>query len=260
MAMRGSFRALTGYSCQALSAKEIAAVLDLPTAEEFLATERIRTLREVAQVHAESAWAAFCQDGHWLAQVGVDLSVALRLLDSTLALPLPSPPEAVLAFARRHCSSLRWTGRHYLRRCRATRAELRSRVLASLASPPPPVDAPVLVSDEDTEGMGVPCHLCNKLLPCRRTLAVHLARRHGVDAAATQVAHGTRCEVCGMEFWATDRLRVHLRKNRSCLLVYDHGDQERNPDTEVLDRLVHASRPAVRTPGPRPWWAQLCPG
>ena len=260
MAMRGSFRALTGYSCQALSAKEIAAVLDLPTAEDFLATKRIRTVREVAQVHAESAWTAFCQDGHWLTQVGVDLSVALRLLDSTLVLPLPSPPAAVLAFVRRHCSSLRWTGRHYLRRCRATQAELRCRVLASLVSPPSPVDAPILVSDEDTAGLGVPCHLCNKLLPCRRTLAVHLARRHGVDAAATQVAHGTRCEVCGMEFWATDRLRVHLRKSRSCLLVYDHGDQERNPETEVLDRLVHASRPAVRTAGPRPWWAQLCPG
>ena len=143
MAMRGSFRALTGYSCQALSAKEIAAVLDLPTAEEFLATERIRTVREVAQVHAESAWTAFCQDGHWLTQVGVDLSVALRLLDSTLVLPLPSPPAAVLAFVRRHCSSLRWTGRHYLRRCRATRAELRCRVLASLVSPPSPVDAPI---------------------------------------------------------------------------------------------------------------------
>ena len=146
-----------------------------------------------------------------------------RLLDSTLALPPPSPPDAVLVFARRHRSSLRWTGRHYLRRCRAARTELRNRVLSSLASPPPSVDAPVLISDEETEGVGVPCHLCNKLLPCRRTLAVHLARRHGVDAAATQVAHGTRCEVCGVEFWATDRLRVHLRKNRGCLLVYDHG-------------------------------------
>ena len=187
----------------------------------------------------------------------MDLSVALQLLDSTLVL---SPPAAVLAFVRRHCSSLRWTGRHYLRRCRATRAELRCQVLASLVSPPPPVDAPILVSDEDAVGLGVPCHLCNKLLPCRRTLAVHLARRHGVDAAATQVAHGTRCEVCGMEFWATDRLRVHLRKSRSCLLVYDHGDQERDPGTEVLDRLAHASRPAIRTAGPRPWWAQLCPG
>ena len=36
MAMRGSFRALTGYSCKALSAKEIAAVLDLPTAQKAL--------------------------------------------------------------------------------------------------------------------------------------------------------------------------------------------------------------------------------
>ena len=118
-----------------------------------------------------------------------------------------------------------------------------------------------VISDEDAERPGTQCNICDKTLPDARMLAVHLARKHAVEAPATHVAYGTRCEVCGLEFWASDRLRVHLRRNPQCFAVYDHGDQARDPDTEVVDRLAHASRPAVRTPGPQPsWWAQLHPG
>ena len=100
----------------------------------------------------------------------------------------------------------------------------------------------------------------HKVLPDERTLAVHLARKHQVDAPATQVAYGTRCEVCQVEFWSVERLRVHLRRTRTCFAVYDHGDAAREPEHESVDRLAHVSRPAVRTAGPQPWWAQLRPG
>ena len=130
----------------------------------------------------------------------------------------------------------------------------------AIAAPCCPIrEAPrvLAISDDEPEHSGSQCHICRKILPDRRALAVHLARRHQMDAPSTQVAFGARCEACCVEFWTTDRLCMHLRKNRSCFSVYDHRDMTREPAQEKVDRLVHADRPAVRAAGPQPWWAQL---
>ena len=46
----------------------------------------------------------------------------------------------------------------------------------------------------------------------RRAFVALAQVRHKVETRSTQVAYGTRCAVCGTEFWTLLRLREHLRK------------------------------------------------
>ena len=161
-AMRCIVRFVTGHGCKGLGAVDVSALLDLPLAEEMLAAERIRAFREVSRVDAAAAWDAYCRDGIWLAQVGVDLSVALRAIGSSFTLPLPAPPEAVLAFARAHRRHLSWVGRHYLRHCRSSRHSQAQQLLKRLALSCGVPEGVVVVSDSEDDAAGCRCHLCTR--------------------------------------------------------------------------------------------------
>ena len=102
------------------------------------------------------------------------------------------------------------------------------------------------------------CDQCGLVCGSKSSLASHRSRRHGELALQVQVASGTECMVCGMQYWSTARLRMHLRKNASCLATYAGADLDFNED-ECVVAEKGAWLPAMPSQTPQPWWATLKP-
>ena len=81
-------------------------------------------------------------------------------------------------------------------------------------------------------------------------------RRRHMRPTSTQLAFGSRCEVCSKEFWSTRRLRRHLTCVAACRDIYEGSDVKAD-DVHGGDEA--AWRPAVACYGPRPFWATLRP-
>ena len=258
--IRGSLRVLTGISSRELCTEKVASILQLPLPEELLHVERARALCEVAHLPIGAAWEGILTDHVWLPQAVDSLGRVLQRLR------LPAPPwgagqchlGTLLSFLRTQYPRLGDYGSRYLRvgvearvpdgqALRATLSELQC-----LTAPPERQTGAGAVDD------GFMCGLCSMSFPCKRTLAVHQARRHGRRTLASQLSFGTRCQVCSLELWSETRMKDHLRKNRHCLRVYEASDI--TPDYVVPStEKGHAFRPALVTPGPQPWWATLFP-
>ena len=259
-AMRSSLKAITGISSHGLNAEQVAALLELPTAEETLAVARIRTAREAACLSAPAAWQAYLDDGCWLRQVGADLAEAWKTVPPGNGPLVPTAPAGVLEFVRAHSHELKGICRRYLAHCVKARSALAVATKAKVAAFPPATHSIYVEDDFPELDDGFVCVQCGKTLPCSRTLAVHMARAHHRLSDVTRMTTGTRCEVCRTEFWEPHRLRTHISRSRLCYHLYWHGDQSREDGSLVQsDRRLHASAPAVVTPGPQPFWASLRP-
>ena len=101
------------------------------------------------------------------------------------------------------------------------------------------------------------CRECGKAFSTAAALASHTSKLHGRRAKATQLAGGSKCEVCGIEFWSTRRLAEHLRKSASCLQVLEAADLDASATVPQQHRF--AWPPAAVSMGPRPFWATLRP-
>ena len=130
-----------------------------------------------------------------------------------------------------------------------------SRMRQRLAQGANKLEDNIRVPDVEVHDDGYMCFICGRTFHDQRTCAVHLSRRHGVLAAASNLSSGTRCEVYGLEFWSNHRLVTHLRRTRRCFAVYWHNDMTAKASGSKEDRRDHANRPGVVTPGPRPFWA-----
>ena len=252
-AQRSCVKAFTGVSSQGLDSSEVAALLDVPTAEKLLSAERLRTSLEVIRIKAAHMWEAIVRDGVWLAQVHQDLLQASRVTKLSLPIPQLATPAQVRDFLYEHASTLRGIGNAYLRSCRHLRKPLassaRSKAIA-LGVPEHRLQDTHPVFDD-----GHLCMQCGRTFATARVCAVHLARHHSIPTRSTQVCYGTRCEVCLQEFWTSFRLQQHLEKSSRCLETYWHGDVAGTGHVASEDRREHSARPAVVTPGPKPFWA-----
>ena len=102
-----------------------------------------------------------------------------------------------------------------------------------------------------------PCEQCGEIFASAAACASHKRAVHGQASLADTVANGTHCAVCGVEFWDTRRLKLHLRKSRQRLTVTEAADLGRG--VEVRSQLTFAWPPAVRVAGPQPFWATRRP-
>ena len=256
---RSCVRCFTGLSCQGMSSDEVAAVLDVNTAEELLASERMRAALEVSRVRANDMWDALVQDGVWLHLVKHDFVSAIGPERPDLALDPAATPAAVLSFLRQHPQALRSVCRHFARNRRRSREVLVPAAIAAAQARAGTVRVPDGPDTAVTHDDGYMCLQCGKTFPDSRTCAVHLARHHQVPTLATSVCFGTRCEVCMQEFWTQSRLQQHLRKARRCLQVYSHSDLDGSGTGPDVDRRSHCWQPATRVEGPQPFWATQRP-
>ena len=102
--------------------------------------------------------------------------------------------------------------------------------------------------------------LCKRFFSTPCALAAHKQKSHGRAGIAAGFL-GSRCQVCGTEFWTTKRLQMHLRKNPKCLTVCmesDVGSVEWER-VSVVSVGKSGQRPAVKTAGPAPFWTLLRP-
>eukprot|EP00439_Symbiodinium_sp_Y106_P045661 s2681_g5.t2 len=100
------------------------------------------------------------------------------------------------------------------------------------------------------------CSECPMSFKTAAAKAAHEANKHGRQALCTQLAFGSRCEVCSKEFWSTRRLRRHLTCVAACRDTYEGSDVKAD---EVHGRDEAAWRPPVTCYGPRPFWATFAP-
>ena len=61
-----------------------------------------------------------------------------------------------------------------------------------------------------------PCGRCTMSFQTKANLHSHMSRKHGIRAELSCVG-GTQCAKFGREFWATSRLKDHVRQGNSCL-------------------------------------------
>ena len=115
----------------------------------------------------------------------------------------------------------------------------------------------VHIEDKASSSAHFRCATCKTVCSSAAALAAHQRKVHGKVAIATEVASGSRCEACGIEFWSTARLRDHLRKQQACLAVWSAADVVHTEEVAASSR--YAWKPACRSFGPSPWWATLRP-
>ena len=103
------------------------------------------------------------------------------------------------------------------------------------------------------------CSVCHRVCSTKAALAVHQSIVHG-RKASSHYAGGDTCQVCGVHWWTTSRLRAHVWRSPACACAYEHADLD-VPDTfEVVGhRRDLAWKPPVPAIGPAPWWSTLCP-
>ena len=109
-------------------------------------------------------------------------------------------------------------------------------------------------------GEGAAQHVCEQCgMECgsKAALAAHRSKTHGEIAAAATI-NRTCCFCCGMEYWTTPRLRLHLRKRESCLASHLESDID-FAQWEFCNHPVDGRRPAQRIPSAKPFWATLQP-
>ena len=82
-----------------------------------------------------------------------------------------------------------------------------------------------------------------------------MAKCHNMPAGSS-FATGTACQICMRQFWATRRLKQHLRSSPRCADIYAGADLDFEPP--VHDDTAICAPPAQLS-GPRPWWATLRP-
>ena len=61
------------------------------------------------------------------------------------------------------------------------------------------------------------CRVCHVWFPKKAALGVHMFKVHQRKAAYRRGAIGTVCRACGKNFWADNRLVLHLRSSQQCV-------------------------------------------
>ena len=242
---RRVFRQITGLSVRGATNDMLCDILGIATAEETRMAELVRHLGWIWAERSSSLEALWLCDGKWQQDAGKAVATVATVVGYVGTDPwhsLRAAPHLAGKWARR-----------FLKACQEQRMrELRSYQLALhhgalfLHVPAPSQTVPAVSV----------CPTCQAGFASSAACASHQRKVHGCKARATQVANGSQCPVCLVEFWSTRRLRDHLRRSTRCLQVVEAADLD--PETPVPEPTgLHL--PAIRAPGPQAWWATLRP-
>ena len=103
------------------------------------------------------------------------------------------------------------------------------------------------------------CEYCPARFSKKSAMAVHMSALHGMKALIS-CAGGSDCQVCGMQWWSTARLRSHLERSEVCRLVYSNADLGIPELAEIVGRRSDkAWRVPTSVQGPAPSWALFRP-
>ncbi|CAE7501064.1 unnamed protein product [Symbiodinium natans] len=250
-------RPLTGFSSRGLTDAEVCALTGLFPVEVHVTAARAMQLHTIATQGPGYLWSILQAAPEWL-------DAALNALreaacDTEAGIELPQARAEALHFLHGHLTWLRRLPAALKRQAGRKQAEARNSLVRKARD---------LCRLHDEGGgifslpaasghSGFLCVVCGGLFSTRAALCSHLSRRH-MHASSTAHIAGTRCAVCSMEFWTTPRLRLHLRKAPKCLTAHIEADLS-FLSTEHKCEISLSRKPAVRTPGPTPFWACMRP-
>ena len=261
---RSAFRPITGLSSGGYCNEDIAAILGLPTAEEFLDVERCRAVQEFARVGCDSAWTTLAEDRIWLGSCLQSLDKVLHCSGELTTDGLSYLNDSLRSFLLEHSTHVKAAGKAFLRKC----VQLRQpRGEALLASPIPTREHTVVVSDSGEDCTleelvtRFHCRSCRASFDTQQKLAVHVSRKHRQYSEHVRVATGTVCEICRKQYWSLHRLQQHFKKSPRCLTAYDDADRHFGDESgDFAPGAEEGSwRPVADFYGPTPWWATLMP-
>ena len=255
--LRGMVRPLHKVPCRRLSDVQICALLEVCTPQEALDVAVVRTWAYV--MGKGDAYLRACVRGaDWARAVGPALLRVASVTRSTWladaakqwddvdavhrgpVLPVPQIRNLLRAFRQQCVFSRRDLVEPALRKARAHDAA----AAAGLAYYH-------LEHDRLVRSRRYRCQECSLFFDTAAALGSHRARVHA-QAAPSAHGFGTACEACRKQFWATDRLREHLRRASRCARTYMEADWEPGQPRETL---ADATVPPVPLVGPSPWWS-----
>ena len=258
--LRACVRPVLGYPCRRLTDQQVCAVLGAMLPQEAIACARIRVLAAITDrghpflqavlMHERQWWNHALEDVRIVADVLRDpqLKTWTQQADRAAAfLAWPLSPQATANLLRRFRKAA-VDGRQDL--IAAAAAKAKAHDAADRAGVIYAVLPEVRAFDPECQ-----CSVCHACFSTRAAAAAHLAKRHGLHAAA-HFAVGTACQACMRQFWSTARLKQHLRSSRSCAGTYAGADLAE--EVPVLDR-GDQRLPPVSLIGPRPFWGSLRP-
>ena len=255
--VHGVVRPLHGVPCRRLGDSQVCALLNVSTPQEAFDIAIVRTWAYVAE--RGDAYLQSCVQGtDWMRALGPALArVAAVLEDSRLAAYAAQfdghsgHPDGFVYTAHQTRNILRI----FRRKCLLSRTDLVDGALRKARAH----------DKADKDGLAYYRVACDRL--CRRqcficpdcalpfdtaaALGSHRAKVH-MHNAASAFGFGTACEACRKQFWATARLREHLRKSHRCARVYLEADWEPCQEREVL---ADGTMPPVPLVGPALWWS-----
>ena len=248
---RRVFRSITGLSVRGASNDLLCDILGIVSAEEMRQAELVRHLGWILAENCPRLEALWLRPGAWSLE-------ADQALDQVCMLPAHSPADKWrLLRAQPHLAG-RWA-RGFLKQCLRRRLERQEQSRRELQFFQLALHHGCLflqVKAESKQPSRFTCGVCQASFSTRAACAAHQRKVHQMVARATAAAVGTRCPVCGVEFWSTPRLVQHLRKHERCLTVVEAADLD--PEQPVR-AAARENLPAIRAPGPAPWWATLEP-
>ncbi|OLP93802.1 hypothetical protein AK812_SmicGene24245 [Symbiodinium microadriaticum] len=258
--LRGCVRPICGFPCRRLNDLQVCALLSAMLPEEALICSRLRTIAAVTAKGHPFLKAILVKEQGWLRAVAHAANCVATCLNepglaswaalATGSVAFPDwrlSPEATRNILCRYRKAM-IQGRQDLTAPAAAKARLFDRAAAMGVQC---IDLPAIrVSD-----IPCPCPVCGLVFSTPAACASHLSKCHRAPALAS-FACGTSCQVCMKQFWATSRLRQHLRSSTTCAAVYAGADLEPE-DAVCANEDVRA--PPTKLVGPQPWWAVLRP-
>ena len=95
------------------------------------------------------------------------------------------------------------------------------------------------------------CRPCNRWFGRKSSLAVHFSKLHSRAASYRLEVAGTICQACGKQFWAENKLAIHLRASAECVAILRHrGHIQRKPQVLALEVRNGDSGTPTSTPPP----------
>ena len=255
---RQSCMILLGVGCKFLSDTEVCCLLRVAEPTVVYRAAKLRQLRDVLRHGPGFLWQSVHLDRDWLCQaiealdvVGQCLHLSLPPLSTSVELQELAPLAPLLS-----CWASRYT-KVSVTSNEGYRDEIlrKARGLATLER----LGGLQLKIPQVTAGPAWQCEICGRVCSTKAALAVHQSITHGLKASS-HYAGGDTCQVCGVHWWTTSRLRAHVWRSPVCARAYEHADLGVPGSFEVVGhRRDLAWRPPVPAIGPAPWWSTLRP-
>ena len=257
---RSACRVLTGVSAKFMDDDAVCSLLGVLPPHHVTRIERIRQLLVVARHPDVFLRQAVLVADDWIRLVCDDVQQMVVVCAWDWSAPSVIDMQ-YFDFVKTNAKALHSLIRTYAKQVLADAAERRALYVkkGSILSNFEKVGGVQLKLQAVQEEMPFTCEYCPARFSKKSARAVHMSAMHGLKAL-THCAGGSVCQVCGVQWWTTARLRSHLERSEVCRLVYSNADLGTpRPDEVVGKRKDKAWRVPTPVQGPAPSWTLFRP-